>query len=768
MARAQSKKGNFGKILGARLRFILILILFSLAGALEVYSQELYKLQRLTSQITLDGELDEPAWQQVDEIVPVQYEPVFRGEMNEFSRFKIGYDDSYIYVAGELNTRDASSITINTLARDQYSADDIFAFVVDPFNDNQNALWFLTNPAGVRFDVAISNDANFGGGSSPMNGSWNTFWDVATTKDGKGWYAEMRIPFSSIGFQLDDDGNAEMGIIIYRYIASLNERHIYPAIEPNWNLGMAKPSQALDVQLSGVEAAKPLYVTPYGIGGYSTFNSVNDAKNAYDKNTAMEREIGLDVKYNLTSDLTLDVTVNTDFAQVEADDQQLNFTRFSLFFPEKRQFFQERAGLFNVSLGRNRLFYSRRIGLGNDGNPVRILGGARVTGRVGNWDVGFINMQTGNSDILPSENFGVIRVLRETTNELSKAGGILTSRMGTDGSSNYVIGADSETNIFGRNFMEFTATKSIDSDYTRDEASVLNSSVARIGFNTRDLVGFNYRIVASRTGENFDPGIGYIRRTGTTDTFVRLAYGWFARESSPVNRYNFDVTHFTQSENGGMEDLINLNKILDRSIFARFETVFKQAGTVSFRYNNTQELLKPEDDFTLLGQIYIPDNTYNYDTFSISYSSSETTKLQGQLSLSYGKIYDGSRLDFNASPSYNVNSKLRVSGAYTITRLNFPELTGRNATDFTAHLAQIRAQFAFNKIVSASSFIQYSNVEQLVGANFRLRVNFSEGRDLWFVFNEQLNTERNYNYVEYTPLSKARTILLKYSHTFIF
>ena len=219
-------------------------------------------LTKINQPIVLDGVVDEPIWDSVESLPIVQYEPIFRGGMSEESIFKVAYDESYIYVAGKLYTNNPSTITSNTLTRDQFSGDDIFAIVLDPFNDNENGLWFLTNPVGTRIDIAISNDANFGGGSNAMNRSWNTYWDVATTQDENGWYAEMRIPFSSIGFQ-ENDGIAEMGMIVYRWIASANERHIYPAIPPNWNMGNAKPSQAQDIPLEGVKSKKPLYLTPY-------------------------------------------------------------------------------------------------------------------------------------------------------------------------------------------------------------------------------------------------------------------------------------------------------------------------------------------------------------------------------------------------------------------------------------------------------------------------------------------------------------------------
>ncbi|MDZ7772453.1 MAG: carbohydrate binding family 9 domain-containing protein [Balneolaceae bacterium] len=188
------------------------------------------------------------------------FEPVYRGEMSDKTLIRVAYDNHNLYVAGELYTSNPSDIRVNTLSRDGYSEDDIFALVVDPFNDNENALWFITNPAGVRVDMAISNDADFSSGR-PMNDTWNTHWEVETTRTPEGWFAEMRIPFSSIGLQVRD-GRAEIGFITYRYLSKGVRRHIYPPIPPEWALAFAKPSQARDVVLEGVESRRPLYLKP--------------------------------------------------------------------------------------------------------------------------------------------------------------------------------------------------------------------------------------------------------------------------------------------------------------------------------------------------------------------------------------------------------------------------------------------------------------------------------------------------------------------------
>ena len=334
-------------------------------------AQEPLHLTRISEAIQVDGVLDEPQWLKIEPLPMVMYQPTYGGEMTERSEIRLAYDQEYMYVAASMYMDNAADIRGRSLYRDRYAADDLVVILLDTFNDDKSALLFFTNPLGTRFDSTVSDDVSDGSGS--INADWNTYWDVETTTTDEGWFAEFRIPFTTLRFQ-DDDGAAVMGLIAYRYMTVKNERHIYPDIAPNWSFALLKPSLAHDIAVEGIHSRKPIYITPYALGGIDRTNSHTDQTN----------EFGLSIKRNLTSNLTLDGTINTDFAQVEADNQRLNLDRFSLFFPEKRQFFHELAGIFEFGFDRsNRLFHSRRIGLVS-GTPVRLLGGARLVGRVAN------------------------------------------------------------------------------------------------------------------------------------------------------------------------------------------------------------------------------------------------------------------------------------------------------------------------------------------------------------------------------------------------
>ncbi|RNC85635.1 MAG: hypothetical protein ED557_02355 [Balneola sp.] len=759
---------------------IIALPIFLLFFGNILFAQEKVTLTKISTPIILDGVADEPAWESVPYLNPVQYEPVYKGKMNEVTRFKVAYDENYVYVMGELYTKDPGTIVTNSLVRDQYSSDDVFAIIIDGFNDNQNATWFFINPDGVRFDFAVSNDADFSGGRNAINSSWNTFWDAETSKSEEGWFAEIRVPFSSIGVQVDASGETEMGIIVYRWLAAINERHIYPAIPPNWNLGNAKPSQAQDVRLNGVNSKNPVYFTPYGLTGVARQNELSVDSSAYGYEDDLTRELGFDLKYNLTSNLTADLTVNTDFAQVEADDQQLNLSRFSLFFPEKRQFFQQRAGLFDFSFGRDRVFYSRRIGLDDDGNPVRILGGGRVTGRVGNLDVGVINLQTAKTSSLASENFGVVRLKQQVLNERSFVGGIATTRVNTDGHTNFVFGLDTELDLGKETFFEARgAFSSDDEDSVSFQDKPQDLSTYRLSVRRSTNTGINYQATFTRIGDNYDPELGFVRLGGISQKFARLGYGWFASEESIVQRHSFRFAYFGRFFNDDHSLLDFENGLESRFTSFRWSTNFKLIGSFDIEVSSDKEVIPVGDDFDVLDRITIPANSYSTNALELSYEFSEAWKIAGGVDAVFGTFYDGTLQEFSINPRFFASRKLEIGGSYRLTHLDFPSSVEQNTstgdvtinrsiTEFTSHLGQFRAQYAFNKKATLSTFVQYSNVEELAGANLRFRYNFSEGRDFWIVLNETVNTEQRQMGLPNLPFVENGSILIKYNHTFAF
>jgi len=307
-------------------------------------AKEPIKIQRIKSPVILDGLSNESAWEGIKSLPMVMRQPIFGSEPSERTETLLGYDDDYLYAAGRLFDSEPLKIQSTSLKRDRgwnWTTDHL-GFIFDTFNDNENAVLFVTTPEGTRTDLSIKNDGE-GDPDKYANFSWNTFWDVASKCNDDGWFTEIRIPFSSLRFE-EKDGQTVMSFIAYRLIPRKFELNCFPFIPQNKN--MVAPSQGQEIIFEGIKRHKPLYITPYLLGGLEQSNELNDAGTEYERDDKFVYEAGLDVKYGLTNNLTLDVTINPDFAQVEADDQMINLTRYSIFFPEKRLFFQERQGNF--------------------------------------------------------------------------------------------------------------------------------------------------------------------------------------------------------------------------------------------------------------------------------------------------------------------------------------------------------------------------------------------------------------------------------------
>jgi hypothetical protein len=629
-----------------------------------------------------------------------------------------------------------------------------FGIVIDTFNDKENALVFATTPTGLRTDVQVLNDAE---GDSPFNTSWNTFWDVETTRNNTGWFAEIRIPFSSLRFQ-ETDGQVVMGLIAYRWIAHKNELSIFPAIPFDWGeVSNLKVSRAQEVVFSGIRGRKPLYVAPYLLGGHSRSYELNAEETAYSGLNDPAYEAGLDIKYGLTRNMTMDITVNTDFAQVEADDMQVNLTRFSLFFPEKRLFFQERSSTFEFSFGdSNRLFYSRRIGIHNE-QPVRIYGGVRVVGRAGGWDLGIMSMQTASTENNPAENFSVLRVRRQVINPYSYVGGMVTSRLGTDGTYNIAYGLDGIFRLFGDDYLQFHWAQTY-KDETENKLLSMEPAHIRIGWERRNTKGFIYDLNYSYVGEDYNPGMGFQDRDNYTRFESKLKYGWWPGETSKLLNHSAFLNGFIF--------LSNLDQSVESSeIGAGYELATRTRYDLKIEFKRFYENITKGFSFNEADEEDpdVPVGEYTFYGLDVTFNNPLNRRLYFQANLYAGSFYDGRRLTLGLSPRWNVSPSLELSGTYLLNYVTFPD---RDRT-FTAHITRLRALAMFSTKFSASAFIQYNSLADTIAANLRIRYNPREGNDLYLVYNEGINTNRQ-RAEPFLPHTDNRTVMIKYTHTFKF
>ena len=715
----------------------------------QVFGQEPYVLSRIEAPVQLDGVSNEPAWAGIEPLPVVQHAPMFGYPPKERTEILVAYDDTYLYVAGRLFMRDPAGVQSTSKKRDFMGGNsDWFGVILDTFNDKENAVGFFTTPAGLRLDVTVFNDAQ---GDEPVNVSWNTFWDVETVVNSDGWFAEIRIPFSSLRFQ-EVDGQIVMGLIAWRWIAVSSEQIIFPAIPNKWGMWSAwKPSQAGEISLKGIRSRRPLYVVPYVLGGYEYLNELNDDETAYERSEEPAFEVGLDVKYGLTDNLTVDMTLNTDFAQVEADDQQVNLTRFSLFFPEKRLFFQERSSNFDFQLGGSQnLFYSRRIGI-HDDQPVRILGGARIVGRVGPWDVGLMNMQTARTEEVVSENFGVLRLRRRVINPYTYVGGIATSRIGVDGQYNVTYGLDGIFRLYGDDYLKVHWAQCFD-DSAKNEPFSLTPTRMSVNWERRTLEGFAYDLGYSRMGDDFEPGIGFLERDDVTRIGNRILYGWVPGEASPLLRHDVFLQGFWVQRNSDKK-----TESAEIGPGWEFTTKSSSFGKIEAKmyYEDLTDTLEFSDD------VHVPVGQYRFYGLKGFFHSPMGHTVYAMINVDAGSFYDGWRVTTNIMPTWSLSSDLELSGFYEYNRVSF----SKRHQELTAHIARLRATWMLNITTSFSAFIQYNSAIDAVITNVRFRYNPREGNDLYVVYDEGFNANR-YREDLVAPVTSNRTLLVKYSYTF--
>lgn len=743
---------------------LLIICLLLLFNGSKSYADDQMKIKKLNGEIIFDGMPFEETWDQVEPLPVGMFMPNFGNEPTEKTDIRIFYNDQYIYIAGRLYTKDPSTIRNTTKKRDEFGGNsDSFGVVFDSFNDNENALCFITSPSGQRTDFSVYNDANGGGGHMPFNESWNTFWDVETSINDEGWFVEMRIPISSLRFQ-DLDGETTMGFIAWRWIPNSSESIMYPLIDPEYGeFAFLKPSQAKEIIFEDIEPKKPVYITPYALAGWEESRRLNIAETDYLYQSNPIFKVGGDLKYGITSNMTLDVTINTDFAQVEADDQQVNLTRFSLFFPEKRQFFQERSSVFDFNLGGpNNLFYSRKIGL-YEGVVVPIYGGVRLVGRAGKWDLGFLNMQTAaahgysevtdlqDSILLESENFGVLRARRQVINEYSYVGAIATSRIGIDGKYNFAYGLDAIIRIFGNDYIDVKWAQTYETDSTNNPFS-LDPARFRFEWERRTIKKLAYSFSYSWSGIDFNPGIGFEGRDNYMNYRGNLQWGWLPGENSKLYSHNIYLrgSYISRIENNSLESA-------EIGPGWEFQTKNLFQGNFQISYN----VEDVDEEFELSDDAEIPIGTYNFWSTEMIFLTPGSKPIWAIFMFNGGQFYDGTRLSFDVNPTWNVSSSLNLGLEYQFNQVNFKD---RNQK-FNAQIGRIKLLYMFSTKLTLSAFIQYNSAIKSISSNIKFRFNPREGNDLYIVYNEGRNTQLD-SEIPRLPNVSGRSILVKYTYTF--
>jgi len=727
-----------------QLRIFLACHLLTLAIASDVFAQTLdssaprpvAQAIPLTTAPVMDGNvLDDPAWFGAEPITDFwQVQPNAGQAASQRTAVYFGYTETAIHI-GIVAYDDEPLEIIATDTRRDSSLDntDSIRIMIDGLMDRQNGYIFGTNPTSVLYDGQVNREGAgqfVFGGEGGFNLNWDAPWTVRSQISDIGWSAEMEIPFTSLRFGKGDI--QEWGLNIERRIRRNNEVAFWAPMSQDRNL--FRVSEAGSIQGVKVPRQRNLQFTPYILGSAER-GGVLDG-------TESNQEIGFDLKYSVTPSLTLDATYNTDFAQVEVDDQQVNLDRFSLFFPEKRPFFLENAGQFTIGNPREaELFFSRRIGI-SDGQPIPIDGGLRLSGKIGGTtNVGVLFMQSEEVDGLAPENqYSVVRVNQELANR-SSIGFLVVDRSGNGGSDdqNQTYAIDGRWGIGDNLLLQAWAAQTATPGLTgRDNAFNIGAD-----YNNADWsMGFSH----AQIGEDFNPEVGFLSRP---DGYRKFS-GRILRRIRPDNLWNlFEIRPHISYR--GFWDLNGFQE----SGFIHTDSHWEfQTGTeIHTGFNITKEGVKAP--FDIIPGVTIQPGTYDHAEVQLVFMGNESKPLNFSIRTVIGGRFGGDRVSLSPAVNYRIGEKFTSSLSYNYNDFDLPVPGG----DFTANLVRLRLSYSFTPRILLQLLTQYNEVDDVVTNNLRFSWLQSANTGLYLVYNEVDESGLG-------ALPRGREFIIKFSHIF--
>ena len=673
--------------------------------------------------IDIDGRLNEAAWSRAQvQGNFIQREPDLGRPASQKTEFRILYDDRNLYIGIWAFDTEPDRIIASEMKRDSLlRKSDQIKINLDTFHDKRNGFYFSTNPLGAL------KDANETENGRVINYDWNAVWRNKTSRDGQGWYVELAIPFSQLRFK-GGPGETVWGLNICRILLRRNEDSYWVPFPREWaTSGFARMSHAGKlVGLSNLKPRRRAEFTPFAVPSLARNDLTAQSKN--------DLGYGFDGRVGLTGALTADLTFKTDFAQVEADQEVVNLSRFSLFFPEKRQFFTEAAGIFDfgkVGLGLPAgdaspdggllpIFYSRRIGLA-DGNEVPILGGGKITGRVGPYTLGLLNIQTQDSTapgdkVLPGGNYSVIRAKRNIF-RASTVGAMFLDRQGGPGASFNRTAAVDTALLFGRNLVVSGMLAKTLSPATVPDGGDGVAGALTVGWKSdRWDLGATYLDIA----KDFNAEMGFITRTDIRNPRAQLSRTWRPRIDG-VRSLRADLKFDRYDNHRGVE------------ISQGYDAAFNWQ-----RPNGANTVVSASRDFDRLTRNFstfagaLPPGAYWWNTYRASYTSSTSgTKLGGSLAVEGGGYYDGRRQSMKAALNIVPNSTLLIETSYTRNQLQLPGLR-----DAASNVIGARVSYSFSPALFVKAFAQMNDERKLASLNLLLWYIYRPGSDLYVVYDQ--------------------------------
>jgi Domain of unknown function (DUF5916) len=717
-----------------------------------------FRATRIPEPLVLDGKLDEEIYRQVPGTEGfIQQEPHEGEPATERTELWVFYDDKNVYFSARCWDDHPERMVINEMRRDNFNIfqNENVTVVLDTFYDRRNGYFFQTNPLGAIRDQQVMDEGQ------SNNQDWNTVWDAKGSVFDQGWIAEIAIPFKSLRFKKGRD--QIWGFNFKRSVRWKNEEDFLSPIAASHRFrGIYRFSDA--ATLVGIEipgGSRNLELKPYGIATVVTNRDPEFP--LHENDTGVDG--GFDLKYGLTQGLIADFTYNTDFAQVEEDQQQVNLTRFSLFFPEKREFFLEGQGIFSFGGvqqrgGSNRpgdsaanltpiLFFSRTIGLTEEGEDP-ILAGGRVTGRAGPYRVGVLDIQTRGIDgtVVQPTNFSVLRVRRDVLRR-SDVGVIATHRttsLTEGGAANSVFGVDG-------NFAFFSNLR-LNGYFAASRTPLAGGGVLSgndVSYQGKlDYGGERYGLQLEhlKVGESFKPELGFVSREAFRRSFAQARFSPRPLSIESIRRFVFqgEVDYIEGEPSGRVET---------RRLQGRFQIEFESGDEAAVELNHQYEFL-PED-FEIIEGTFIPVGAYNFGDVNFIYRIGPQRPFPGFVTFRNGSFFGGHRREFAVSGRIEVSPKFSIEPTVSVNIVDIPE------GPFTAKLVSSRFNWTFSPRMVLASLVQYNSTSNSLSTSLRYRWEYEPGSDFFVVFTDGRQTD-----VLGFPALLNRTFAVKFTKLFRF
>ena len=698
--------------------------------------------------IKLDGRLDDTFWSDITGISDfLVQEPVEGGEPTEKTTIKVAYDENYLYIGAIFYDSEPDGIKAFKMRKDApLNTDDRFMWILDTYLDGRNAYFFEINPRGLMGDGLLT----IGQGRS-LNKDLDGIWRPWTYIGDFGWSAEIRIPFHTLNF---DPKTSTWGINFQRTIRRKNEEILWSGHKRNQGIyrpqdagrltGLNNISQGLGLELVGYGKAEALKVQNESEGDYNNSQSLDG---------------GLDVNYNITPGLKASLTVNTDFAETEVDDRQINLTRFPIRFPEKRDFFLEGANIFRFAPSSGVYpYFSRKIGL-RSGNPIPILYGGRVIGKIGKVEVAAQQVKTRETDNFSSEEFSVIRLKQNFLKESSI--GVLYTRRHTNKGKQFVpplqdrntLGIDLtlNTSTFLKNQnLQFQAFAVIHNPELPGEINnnIWDRSARGLRFNFPNdpwSGSLSYR----EFGVSYDPAVGFSRRNSFRRVEPRIRFSPILEKSSTIRELKWEVS---------FENLMSLQwkKLTQNIRLTPLSIRFESGDEISYQIIRNFERL--EYDFDILGDnsIIIPVGNYTNWSHQIELETANYRKIVYGIELNTEGFWSGNRTEYENELIFRPFPGINLNLGYIHSRVNLRE------GNFKTNLVRFLGDFDFTPFISFSSNIQYDDISENIGMNNRFKYTITPGSDIYFVYNHNWFDDNG----KYKTSSMMGATKITYTHRF--